>query len=306
MERRVLVIVGPTCSGKTSLSLHLSALLPLEIISADSRQFYKYLNIGTAKPDKTELSQTKHHLIDFLEPDEEYNASRFESDALKAIEEILNRNKLPLITGGSGLYIKAVVDGIFNAVGKDEDIRSQLLNLRTKHGNEYIYNKLVEVDPESAADMIPQNWKRIIRALEVFYSSGKPISELRKNYNRDLNIEFTQIGLLWKRETLYKMIEERVDSMIEKGLITEIKKILKMGYSTHLNSLNTVGYKEIIDYLEGNQTLERSIELIKRNTRRFAKRQMTWFNKDKRIKWHQISDQDDLFKLSKLLESEFT
>ncbi len=285
MERKVIVIVGPTCSGKSKLGIDLAKKLNGEIISADSRQFYKYLNIGTAKPSLKELQKIKHHLIDFLDPAQDYNVNKFENDSIKIIEELHRKNIQPIVIGGSGLYLKALIDGIFDEVDTDEKIREELLEKRKKYGNEYLYNELKKIDPESASKMLPQNWKRVIRAIEVFKLTGKPIWMHQKNHKRNIDINFLQFGLNWDREILYKRIEDRVDAMIENGLVDEVKNILKLGYNKNLNALNTVGYKEIISYLNEEISLERAIELIKRNTRRYAKRQMTWFNKDKRISW---------------------
>ncbi len=294
MERKVIVIVGPTCSGKSQVALNLAEKLNTEIISADSRQIYKYLSIGTAKPTEIELSKIKHHFIDVLSPDEDYNVSRFEEEALKIIASLVSENKIPIVVGGSGLYIKALIDGIINEVSIDEEYRQQLKEKRENYGNEFLYNELKKVDPVSASKMLPQNWKRVMRALEVYHLTGKPIWEFHQSHKRVVNYEFCQFGLLWEREILYKRIEVRVDSMIENGLVEEVRKILSMGYPKNLNSLNTVGYKEIISYLENEITLDKAIELIKRNTRRFAKRQMTWFRKDNRIMWINISNESDL------------
>ena len=292
MERKVIVIVGPTCSGKTELSLLLAEKLNTEIISADSRQFFKYLDIGTAKPGIGSLNKIKHHFINSLNPGEYYNASKFEEDALEVCENLLKHNKIPVVAGGSGLYIKAVIDGIFDSADVDTDYRNFLLNQKELYGNEYIYNELKKVDPESAAKMLPQNWKRVLRALEVYHQTGEPIWKQQQKHNRDSKIEFYQYGLAWKRERLYSNIEYRVDQMISNGLVEEVKNILNMGFSKKLNSLNTVGYKEIISYLDEEITLDRAVELIKRNTRRYAKRQMTWFNGDKRIKWFDIKSEN--------------
>jgi tRNA dimethylallyltransferase len=294
LERRVIVIAGPTCSGKTSVSIELSKHFASEIISADSRQVYKFLDIGTAKPTGEELKAAKHHLVDCLTPDQEYNASKFEIDSIKLIEELFEAGKIPIVAGGSGLYIKALIEGIFNSVDTDEELRAGYLEKRKNLGDEYLYEELKKVDPESASKMLPQNWKRVIRALEVFHLTGEPIWKHQENYKRDINFGFIRFGLNWKRELLYKRIELRVDRMIELGLVEETKKVLEMGYSKNANSLNTVGYKEIISFLEGEITLERAVELIKRNTRRFAKRQMTWFRKDDQINWIDINSEKDL------------
>lgn len=293
MERKVIVIAGPTCSGKTKLGIALAGQLNSEIISADSRQIYKYLDIGTAKPSAAELAKCKHHFIDLLEPDENYNVSRFEIDSLKIINSLLDRGKIPVVVGGSGLYIRALVDGIFDSVDNDEEYREKLHEDREKFGNDYLYNELKKIDPESSSKMLPQNWKRVMRALEVYHLTGEPISKFQSDHKRELDIKFIQFGLNWNRERLYYNIENRVDRMMETGLVDEVKKILSLGFSKNINALNTVGYKEIISYLEGEIAIERAVELIKRNTRRFAKRQMTWFNADKRIQWLQTDSQND-------------
>lgn len=304
MERKVACIVGPTCSGKTALSILLAEKLSTEIISADSRQVYKHLSIGTAKPSLEQLQKVKHHFIDELNPDEYFNVSIFEQESLKIIERLFLENKIPVLTGGSGLYIKALIDGIFDTVDPDDEIRKELLIKKHLYGNDQLYNELKKVDPISADKMLPQNWKRVIRALEVIYSTGFPIWELQQKHNRESSINFLQFGLLWNREILYKNIEERVDQMIENGLVEEVKGILSIGLSKDLNSLNTVGYKEIISYLNKEISLEKAIELIKRNTRRFAKRQMTWFRKDDRIKWLEIKTEFDLELISEKIFNE--
>lgn len=298
MERKVIVIVGPTCSGKTDLAIELATKLNSEIISADSRQIYKYLNIGTAKPSIEQLKKIKHYFIDELEPDIEFNVSKFEVEALELIDKILLQEKIPIVVGGSGLYIKALIDGIFNTVDVDIEYRNYLKNQREKFGNDFLYEELKKIDSITAEKLHPQNWKRIIRALEVYKLTGIPIWQWQKNYNREIDINFIQFGLEWDRNMLYININNRVERMIENGLVDEVKNILEMGYSFQLNSLNTVGYKEIISFLNNELTLEKAIELIKRNTRRFAKRQLTWFKKDKRITWLKINSFDEISFLS--------
>lgn len=294
MERKVIVLVGPTGSGKTKLSLILASLLNSEIISADSRQFYKGLNIGTAKPTQQELSQVKHHFINNLNIDDEINVSRYEKEALQTIKKIFAAGKIPIVVGGSGLYIKALIDGIFDTVDTDSEYRKNLLEERNKFGNSYLLDRLKKIDPVTASKVLPQNWKRIIRALEVFKLTGKPIWEFQQNYKRETECEFLQFGLNWQREKLYAIIEKRVDKMLEDGLVNEVTNILKQNYSKDLNSLNSVGYKEIISYLNHEISFEESVRLIKRNSRRYAKRQLTWFRKDERIVWFNLDSTDQL------------
>lgn len=298
MERKVIVIAGPTCSGKTALSIRLAEKLSTEIISADSRQFFKKLNIGTAKPDDITLSKVKHHFIDILEPDEYFNVSIFEKESLTIINSLHEINKIPIVSGGSGLYIRALTDGIFNSPDADEELRTRLLLKKESEGIDSLYNELVKVDPVSAAGMLPQNWKRVIRALEVYYSTNKTIRQHHAEQRRDINLCFSLYALDWPRELLYKNIESRVDEMMSQGLVEEVKNILSSGYKKDLNSLNTVGYKEIISYLDGEISLEKAIELIKRNTRRYAKRQLTWFRHNPSIKWLSINSIDDLDRIA--------
>lgn len=305
MGQKVIVILGPTCAGKTTLGIELALKINGEIISADSRQIYKRLDIGTAKPSREELKKVKHHFIDILEPVDDYDASLFSTEAEKTIAGLFNNGINPIAVGGSGLYIKALIDGIIESVEKDDEIREKLLREKEEYGNEYLYDKLKDVDPESAKKMLPQNWKRVVRALEVYQSTGKPIWQHHQEQKNNSEYDFVQIGLRWPREILYDIINNRVDKMIDDGLVEEVRSLLSQGFDKNLNSLNTVGYKEIISHLEGEITLERAIELIKRNTRHYAKRQLTWFNADDRIKWYNVSSKAELYELIPALTSIF-
>lgn len=298
MERTVIVIAGPTCSGKSSLGFLLAKNLNSEIISADSRQIYKYLNIGTAKPDAKILSEIKHHFIDEFVPTQEFNVSKFEKSSLSIFMKLFNVHKIPIVVGGSGLYVRALVDGLFEIEDNDEEYRKHLSALRKNNGNEFLYEKLKSIDPDAAAKMLPQNWKRVMRALEVHHLTGRKISELHKAYEREINIKYFQYGLEWERNILYERINNRVDEMIKNGLVEEARSLLAKGFTKELNALNTVGYKEIFSYLDNKISIERAIELIKRNTRHFAKRQLTWFNADKRIHWFKINSENQLNEIS--------
>jgi len=303
--QKVIVIVGPTCSGKTRLSLILAEKLKSEIISADSRQVYKYLTIGTAKPSANELRIIKHHFIDELEPNEEFNADLFSKRAKEIISRLIEKDSIPIVVGGSGLYIKALVDGITQTVVSNKLLRNELLELRKKYGNAYLYDELKKIDPISAEKMLPQNWKRVIRAIEVFKLTGKPIWQHHIENPIQQEFEFFQYGLKWDRKKLYQNIECRVDEMIKNGFIEEVKMILDKGYSKEINSLNTLGYKEIIDLLDGKLTFNEAVNRIKINTRRFAKRQMTWFNADKRIKWFEIDSYEELNNIAENILEDF-
>ncbi len=289
MEKKVIVITGPTASGKSDYAIEVAKFLDTEIISADSRQVYKYLDIGTAKPDKNQLQSLKHHLIDFLEPDEEFNASIFEIQATTIIEELHKEGKIPVVAGGTGLYIKSLVDGMFDGPSKNLEFRAQMHGILERDGVVKLLELLREKDPESASKMNPGNWKRIIRALEVFELTGMPIWAHHQQQEKNSDISFYLFALDMPREILYDRIEKRVDLMIASGLEIETKKVLEMGYSTTLNSLNTVGYKEMINYICNEISHDRCVELIKRNSRRYAKRQVTWWRADSRIKWLQAA-----------------
>jgi tRNA dimethylallyltransferase len=285
----VLAIVGPTASGKTPVSLLLAERLNGEIVSADSRQIYKYLDIGTAKPTPADRARVKHHFIDILEPGEEYSAGQFGQEARRVIERMFQRGKLPILVGGSGLYVKAVVDGLFEGPGRDPDVRSRLSEQMGREGVGSLLEALRKVDPSAVANMTEVKPRRLIRALEVYAITGKPISEFHAEQETKPKFKAVQVGLDWKRAELYDRINERVDRMIAGGLVDEVKRLRARGYNRHLNALNTVGYKEVFDYLEGSCSLEDAVRLIKQNTRRYAKRQLTWFRADRRIRWVSMS-----------------
>lgn len=282
---KILAIVGPTGSGKTSLSIILAERMHGEIISADSRQIYKHLDIGTAKPTAQELQRVPHHFIGMFEPSEEYNAGMFGKDARITIKQIFARKKLPLLVGGSGLYLKAVIDGLFEGPGKDPEIRTRLEERLTHEGAKALFEELKKIDPVSAANAPPTKPRRIIRALEVYYITGQPISQLHAEQRNEPEFDTVQFALAWDRKALYARINQRVDTMITMGLVDEVKGLGEQGYDIALNALNTVGYKEVFNYLDDVYDYEEMVRLIKQNTRRFAKRQLTWFRADKKIQW---------------------
>lgn len=290
-KKLLLVIVGPTAVGKTEIAIEVAKKIDGEIISADSMQIYRYMNIGTAKPTEEEKKGIPHHLIDIVNPDQEFTVADYKYLAEKAIEEITKRKKIPLLSGGTGLYINAVCYNYsFSDFHKDEELRRELNLLAEKNGNEYLYNILKEVDPKSAEKIHKNNRKRMIRALEVYYRTGKPFSFFEKeNEKKESPYDLIIFGLTRPREELYERINNRVLKMIEQGLIEEVKNLLKMGYSKELNSMKGLGYKEIIEYLEGKASLEEAIYKIQRDTRHYAKRQYTWFKKNKDIIWLDVS-----------------
>ena len=281
----VIIICGPTASGKTSLSLKLSDVLPSEIISSDSRQFYRFLNIGTAKPSKEELVKAPHHFIDFLDPDQDYNAGKFGEEAALCIENIFDRNKIPIVVGGSGLYIKSLTEGLFREEINERkfEIRKKLSEKYNEKGKFSLYDELVEQDPAAAAMYSDKNPRRVLRALEYYYLTGNSIINSRTENKIKRNFNFIQFGINFERAELYARINDRVVQMWNAGLTKELSNILKLGYSPELNSLNTVGYKETYQYLTGYLSESETIAEIQKNTRRFAKRQITWFKRDKNI-----------------------
>ncbi|MBI5180635.1 MAG: tRNA (adenosine(37)-N6)-dimethylallyltransferase MiaA [Nitrospirae bacterium] len=289
----ILVIAGPTAVGKTRIAIELAKELNGEIISADSRQIYKGVDIGAAKPSKDEQAAVKHHMLNVVNPDESFSVGEYKRSSEKIIEDIWQRNRLPIIAGGTGLYIRAVIDGLWEGPKADKELRDKLKKEEEAFGNGHLYNKLKEVDPETAEKTKPNDLVRIIRSLEVYYKEGKPISYFHRLHGfQEKNYNVMLIGLTMERGRLYKKIEERVDEMINSGLIDEVKCLLKKGYDENISSMTGVGYRQVIGYLRGDYNLEEAVRLIKRDTKRYAKRQYTWFNKDKRIEWFSIDDID--------------
>lgn len=291
--KEVIIVVGPTASGKTNVSLQLARQIKGEIVSADSRQIYKYMNIGTAKPDPEVLQSIKHHCINIKQPDEFFNAGEYGKLSRSVVKNIFKRHKQPIVVGGSGLYIRALVDGIFAGEYRDVSIREKLEKELSKKGAQALYKRLIQVDPHSAGKIHPHDIKRIIRALEVYEISGKPISSMQEQYTHKGDFIPLFFGLHWPRKLLYQRIEERVDKMMKAGFVSEVEKILDMGYNPELNSLDSLGYKEIISYLRGKLGYSKMVEEIKKNTRRFAKRQLTWFRKEGRTQWIDMHTADD-------------
>jgi tRNA dimethylallyltransferase len=291
-QPQILGIVGPTASGKSSVALSVARQCQAEIVSADSRQIYKYLDIGTAKPSLEERRMVKHHFVDVMEPSSEYSAGQFGLEAREIVFDVLKRGKLPILVGGSGLYVKAAVDGLSDGPGKDPEIRMGLEEQLRTEGIEELLKALKIVDPLTLERMKEITPRRVIRALEVYRISGKPMSQVHSDVNVSPAFDTYQIALLWERKELYLRIDQRVEFMIASGLEDEVKNLVARGYDRHLNALNTVGYKEVFDYLDGIHSREEMIRLIKRNSRRFAKRQMTWFRRDERIHWIRVSGND--------------
>ncbi len=280
--KKLIVILGPTASGKTSIGLEIAKELNTEIISSDSRQFYKELKIGSAPPSQIELKTIKHHFIQHLSVSDNYNIGQFEKDAIKKIIFLFKKHDIVLMIGGSGMYIDAVCNGIDDLPNTPKKIRENINSKFEKKGLEWLNSEVKRIDPHFYNNVDKHNSQRLKRCIEVFETTGKQISSYYNKARKKRNFEIIKIGISTDREKLYKKINERVDLMIKDGLIEEAKSLLK--YRDH-NALNTVGYKELFNYFDKNCSKEFAINEIKKNTRRFAKRQMTWFRKDKKIKW---------------------
>lgn len=287
MKQKLIVVAGPTASGKTRLAIDIAKSVNGEIVNADSMQIYKYMNIGSAKPTLEEQSEAKHHLIDFLDPDEEFSVADYTDLAHKVIAEIASRGKVPIMCGGTGLYINSVVNDItFGEIETDYKLREELNELAKQHSSQYLLDILKEFDPVSAQRLHPGNLRRIVRAIEFYRTTGIPISEHQEmTKQKESRYEPLMLCVKWDREVLYDRINKRVDIMLNDGLLDEVKRLMEMGYTKELNSMKGIGYKEIIDYFEGNMSLEDTVNLIKQSSRRYAKRQLTWFRRDKRIHW---------------------
>ena len=279
--KKLVVIVGPTAIGKTSLGIQLAKHFNTEIISADSRQFFQEMSIGTAKPTASELAQAPHHFVDNKSILERYSAGQFEKDAITKIESLFETNEVVIMVGGSGLYVDAVCNGI-DDIPMDLNIRKNLNQRLEDEGLEVMQNELKELDPVSFSEVNLKNPQRVIRALEVCLASGKPYSAFKNKEKKKRPFEIIKIGLTAEREYVYERINLRVDLMMEEGLLDEVKTLLP---HRELNALNTVGYKEWFKYLDGELSYDEASELLKKNTRNFAKRQFTWFRKDKSTHW---------------------
>jgi tRNA dimethylallyltransferase len=297
--QKILCIVGPTASGKTALAIKIAQALGGEILSADSRQIYKLLTIGTAKPSVTELKAVPHHFIDILMPDEHFSAGDFGDQGRRLIEDLGGRNIVPVVAGGTGLYVEALVDGLFDGPPIQHALREKLEErVKAEGGGAGLLEELRLVDPAAAARMLPTNTRRIIRALEVYQTTGIPLTVHHENQKRDQIYDAIFIGLEWDRKVLYERINARVDRMLEAGFLDEVKQLLDAGFDERYKALQTVGYKEAYAFLRGELTRARMIELMKQNTRRFAKRQLTWFRYDDRIRWYPVGQEAEIAQIA--------
>ena len=295
----VLAIVGATASGKSGFAVKTAKKLNGEVVSADSMQIYKYMDIGSAKVTKEEMQDVPHHLIDVLEPHDDCNVTRFVSLATHAIEDIYSRGKIPVVCGGTGLYIDSLLKGAsFEDNSRDDDYRAHLEKIAKEKGNEFLHNMLSQCDNIASESIHPNNVKRVVRALEFFHVTGKSITTQKEN---TVNTKYypIYIGMERDRELLYKNIDIRVDRMVNEGLFDEVLKLIKMGCDLKCNSMQGIGYREVIWYFKGLCTKDEAIRLIKRNSRRYAKRQLTWFCANKNVRW---VNPDDCREVNKLFD----
>ena len=294
MKKPLIILTGPTAVGKTELSIALAQKIGGSVISADSMQVYRRMDIGSAKIRKEEMQGIPHYLVDILEPDEEFHVVRFQEYARRCMEEIQAEGRLPIVAGGTGFYIQALLYDIeFRNEPEDKGYRSWLEQTAREQGGHVLHEMLAEADPESAEAIHENNVKRVIRALEFYHLSGKKISEHNEEERRrESPYQFCYFVLNDDREKLYRRIDLRVDRMVEEGLVEEVRSLKQMGYNRRMVSMQGLGYKEILDYLEGGCTLEEAIYRIKRDTRHFAKRQLTWFRREREVTWIQKQDFD--------------
>ena len=307
-KQKLLILCGPTAVGKTELSLQIAERFSCEIISVDSMQVYRYMDIGTAKPTPAEKARIPHYLIDIVDPDDDYTLGRFVEDGGEAIRTIGNHGNIPLLAGGTGLYFRGLLEGVFDefayaadcdAAGGGEKIKPLKQDLRTrlqKEGNEVLYRELAEVDPETAERIHPNDTQRLLRGLEIFYATGMPWSRhLAKQRKQTPQYRALKIGLSRPRQELYERINQRVRLMAEQGLLAEVEKLLAMGYDRNLKAMQAIGYRHMLNFLDGIWTWEQALQLLARDTRHYAKRQFTWFNSDPEIIWHDVHEKDNIF-----------
>jgi len=292
----VLVLIGPTAVGKTALSLALAERFSCEIVGLDSMQIYRHMDIGTAKANLEERARVPHHLIDVADPDEEYHVARYVADAAEACRQIIARGNRPLLAGGTGLYLKGLLEGLFEIPAVPEAVRVGLGQRLAEEGRGALFAELSRCDPESAARIHANDTHRLLRALEIFQATGRPWSEhLHKQQAQPALANVLLLGLLCEREALYERINLRVDRMVEEGLLGEVEKLLAMGYDPGLKSMQSIGYRHMLQYIQGQWGWDEALNLLARDTRRYAKRQMTWFGNDPQIRWFAPTDTAPIF-----------
>ena len=286
MKPKIVIILGPTGVGKTELTLVLAQAINAEIVNADSQQVYRYLDIGTSKPSKTELKRVRHHLIDVVNPDEEFNAAVYRQLATARIDEIVKRGAPAFVCGGTGLYLKTLTGGLFAGPGRDSELRAKLDREIAETGLVSVYHRLIAVDPGANRNIHPNDRQRIIRALEVYQSTGRPLSAWQNEHRfHEQSFDVLKIGLERERSELYDLINKRTESMIRMGLLDEVRGLMARGYSLDLKPLRSVGYRQMGEVIKEIKKLPEAVEEMKQETRRLAKRQLTWFRSDPEIRW---------------------
>jgi len=295
MKRPLIVLTGPTAVGKTQLSVQLAKAVNGEIISADSMQVYKHMNIGSAKITKEQMEGISHYLVDEISPFEEFNVVKFKQMAKSYLETIYTKGKIPILAGGTGFYIQALLYDIdFTSHGDNNRLRSELTKKAKESGAMALHNQLRRIDPQSADQIHPNNSKRVIRAIEFYYQTGNKISEHNeKERQKESPYNFLYFVLNTERAVLYENINRRVDSMMEQGLLQEVRALAAMGCTKEMVSMKGLGYKEMLNYLDGQYTLEEAVSILKRDTRHFAKRQLTWFQREKEVRWIYLPDYEN-------------
>jgi len=300
-KTKIIVLCGPTGIGKTAAAINLAIRFRGEIIGADSMQIYRQMEIGTAKPTGSEQDRVPHHLIDVVDPDEDFDAERYVALARPLIAGLTGRGRVPLVVGGTGFYIKALIYGLFEAAPVKPDVRQRLHKEVADQGSPALHRRLVQCDPDAAARIHPNDTYRVVRALEVFESSGQTISSWQQAHAfKTKQYDCLQIGLNMQRQDLYARIDQRVDQMIGQGLLDEVRGLLEKGYASDLKAMQSLGYRHMVAYLQGQLSWDETVRTLKRDTRRYAKRQLTWFQADKDIAW---VEKDDIEKMAALIEN---
>jgi tRNA dimethylallyltransferase len=306
VKPKIIIICGPTALGKTSMAINVAGIFNGEIIGADSMQIYRYMDIGTAKPTTDEQSRVAHHMIDLIDPDEHFDARQFAEMAYEKIIRLYARGVTPFVVGGTGLYIKALVHGLFKAGPSDIHVRERLQEQARIYGADFLHQKLRRYDPDTAERIHPNDSYRIIRALEVHELTGKTITAFQQDHGfKDHRFRMLKIGLHIDREVLYDRINHRVDAMMDSGFLNEVKGLLEMGYSENLKSMQSIGYRHLMDFIKGRCSWDETMRTLKRDTRRYAKRQLTWFKADPNIVWREPGQLREIRQLiKKFLQAE--
>jgi tRNA dimethylallyltransferase len=297
-KQKIIVLPGPTGVGKTELSLGIAEKFKAEIISMDSMQIYKYMDIGTAKPTQEERCRIRHHLVDYVEPSEAYHVSRFVNDARQAIADISKRGLIPMLVGGTGLYMRGLLEGVFEMPAIPPDITARVRSDMANLGNAALYEELKDCDPQSAARIHPNDSQRLARGLEIYRATGISWSDhLARQRKKSGEFEAIKIGLRRNRDELYQRINTRVDMMIDQGLLAEVEHLLAMGYGPELGAMQSIGYRHMVQYIQGEWSWQEAVTLLARDTRHYAKRQFTWFGRDQAIHWFHPDDRQDIEEL---------